>query len=116
MEYIVNKLRKPEEFLEKVNHLHQHIDDTSLQVVKFKEEKIVECYSQPHRINKVTVGRVWSFRDITERAFLEEELERQATHDSLTDLPNRVLLNDRIQQAIAVAAREKTCFAILFLI
>lgn len=114
LEYIVNKLRKPDEFLEKVAYLRQHIDDTSLQVVKFKEEKIIECYSQPHRINKVTVGRVWSFRDITERAFLEEELERQATHDSLTDLPNRVLLNDRIQQAIAVAARERTCFAILF--
>ncbi|ASQ45213.1 EAL domain-containing protein [Legionella clemsonensis] len=114
LEYMFNKLRKPEELFNLINHLHHHIDETSLQVVKFKEEKIIECYSQPHRINKVTVGRVWSFRDITERAFLEEELEHQATHDSLTDLPNRVLLNDRIQQAIAVAAREQTCFAILF--
>ncbi|KTD15178.1 EAL domain-containing protein [Legionella hackeliae] len=113
-EYMINKLRKPEELSVQINRLHQHIDDTSLQVVKFKEEKIVECYSQPHRISKVTVGRVWSFRDITERAFLEEELEHQATHDSLTDLPNRVLLNDRIKQSIAVASREGTCFAILF--
>src|SRR3546814_9929170 len=67
--------------------------------------------SQPHRVKKVTVGRVWSFRDITKRAFLEQELEHQATHDSLTNLPNRVLLNDRIQQAIAIAMRQKTHFA-----
>ncbi|KTC84856.1 EAL domain-containing protein [Legionella brunensis] len=114
LEYMIGKLRKPEEFLELINKLYHNIDDTSLQVVKFKEEKIIECYSQPHRINKVTVGRVWSFRDITERAFLEEELEHQATHDSLTNLPNRVLLNDRIQHAIAMASQLNNHFAILF--
>ncbi|WED43575.1 EAL domain-containing protein [Legionella cardiaca] len=114
LEYMAGKLRKPEEFLEQVKKLHRDIDNTSLQVVKFKEEKIIECYSHPHRVHKITVGRVWSFRDITERAFLEEELEHQATHDSLTDLPNRVLLNDRIQNAITTASRQKNYFAILF--
>lgn len=114
LEHMIEQLRKPDEFSGQIQKLHRHIDDTSLQVVKFKEERIIECYSQPHRINKVTVGRVWSFRDITERAFLEEELEHQATHDSLTDLPNRVLLNDRIQNAITTASRQHNYFAILF--
>ncbi|KTD24726.1 sensory box protein, GGDEF family protein, LssE [Legionella lansingensis] len=113
-EYMVEKLRKPKEFLDLVKKLRDNINNTCIHVVKFKEEKIIECYSQPHRINKVTVGRVWSFRDITERAYLEKELEHQATHDSLTDLPNRVLLNDRIKNAIATASREKNYFAILF--
>lgn len=113
--YMLSLLNKSDEFLEKVNQLYEHIDDTCMQLVKFKnQEKIIECYSQPHRVNTKTVGRVWSFRDITERAFLERKLEHQATHDSLTDLPNRVLLTDRIQQTIAIAARRHQAFAILF--
>jgi diguanylate cyclase (GGDEF)-like protein len=45
---------------------------------------------------------------------LEKELERQATHDPLTDLPNRILLSDRIQHAIAMEQRRHIPFGILF--
>ncbi|RMX20916.1 EAL domain-containing protein [Legionella jordanis] len=113
-DYMLEKLRAPEEFQGLVDRLHEKINESSIQVVKFRQDKIIECYSQPHRINKITVGRVWSFRDITERAYLEKELEHQATHDSLTDLPNRVLLHDRIHHSIATASRQQNCFAILF--
>lgn len=43
-----------------------------------------------------------------------EELQHQATHDSLTGLPNRVLLEDRIKQAIAECERSKKFFSVLF--
>lgn len=113
--YMLSLLNKSDEFLNQLNRLYDKIDDSTVQLVKFKnQEKIIECHSQPHRINTKTVGRVWSFRDITERAFLERKLEHQATHDSLTDLPNRVLLTDRIQQTIHIAARRHQEFAILF--
>lgn len=45
----------------------------------------------------------------------EEKLQYQATHDQLTDLPNRILLVDRIRQATHKANREKKQFAVLFL-
>jgi diguanylate cyclase (GGDEF)-like protein/PAS domain S-box-containing protein len=54
-------------------------------------------------------------RDITDRKRLEAELLNQATHDALTGLPNRVLLGDRMTQAIAAATRRGTCLAILML-
>ncbi len=53
--------------------------------------------------------------DITEQKALEKQLMYQATHDSLTDLPNRLLLEDRIRQAILYASRQKRFSAILFL-
>ena len=46
-------------------------------------------HSQAQRVKGVPVGRVWSFRDITERIRLEQELAHQAFHDSLTGLANR---------------------------
>ncbi|MDX1723206.1 MAG: EAL domain-containing protein [Pseudomonas sp.] len=53
--------------------------------------------------------------DITEAKRYQEELEHQANHDSLTGLPNRNLLNDRIQQAIAFASRNQGQFSLVFM-
>ncbi|TWC29950.1 PAS domain S-box-containing protein/diguanylate cyclase (GGDEF)-like protein [Pseudomonas sp. SJZ079] len=64
-------------------------------------------------------GRVSHFvgilNDITEAKRYQEELEHQANHDSLTGLPNRNLLNDRIHQAIAFASRNQGQFDLVFM-
>ena len=46
---------------------------------------------------------------------LAHQLEHQAMYDSLTDLPNRALLDDRLGQAVTVGNREKTVFALLMI-
>ncbi len=53
-------------------------------------------------------------RDITARKQIDS-LRHQATHDALTELPNRVLLQDRLTQALADAARDATPIALLLL-
>jgi diguanylate cyclase (GGDEF)-like protein/PAS domain S-box-containing protein len=63
-----------------------------------------------------TVTRVvCSFFDISERKRAEERLAHQATHDPLTDLPNRMLLMDRLQQSMELARRSNGSFALLLL-
>jgi len=52
-------------------------------------------------------------RDITERKRMEEELKHMATHDSLTDLPNRTLLSDRLDQAMARSRRNRQPVALM---
>jgi diguanylate cyclase (GGDEF)-like protein/PAS domain S-box-containing protein len=54
-------------------------------------------------------------RDVTERRHAEAALAHQATHDALTGLPNRVLLLDRLQQAIAAARRDGTTLSLLLM-
>jgi len=61
------------------------------------------------------VGAVLVFRDISNSVALASEMRHRAQHDFLTGLPNRMLLNDRITQAIALARRSKCCPALLFL-
>lgn len=54
-------------------------------------------------------------QDITERRSYQEQLERQANFDQLTGLPNRNLLNDRLEQAISRAARRGYFLALVFI-
>jgi diguanylate cyclase (GGDEF)-like protein/PAS domain S-box-containing protein len=54
-------------------------------------------------------------RDITQSKNYQQELEHQANYDSLTGLPNRNLLNDRLQQAITFAKRNDHEFTLAFL-
>ncbi len=53
--------------------------------------------------------------DITDRKRIEERIRHMAQHDALTDLPNRALFSDRLQQALAVAKRDQSQFAVLYL-
>jgi len=54
-------------------------------------------------------------RDITGRKAQEEALRHQALHDSLTGLPNRLLLQDRLEQAVSTGKRYNRTFALLIL-
>ncbi|MBK7659484.1 MAG: EAL domain-containing protein [Betaproteobacteria bacterium] len=53
--------------------------------------------------------------NVTKRKEAEERAEYLATRDALTGLPNRVLLHDRLEQAIAGAARGRSSFAFMFI-
>ena len=72
------------------------------------ETKSVDIDGNP----SILIGMV---QDITEQVEVEENLQHLATHDSLTDLPNRALFYDRLSHAIARANRDQRCLAVLFL-
>ena len=60
-------------------------------------------------------GAVVVFHDVSAAREMTQKMSHLAHHDFLTNLPNRVLLNDRIAQAITLAKRHSTQLAVLFL-
>ncbi len=65
--------------------------------------------------NRDIIGGVGIVSDITERIIAEEKMKHQAYFDALTDVPNRVLLKDRIEQSLAHYRRHGSLIAIMFL-
>jgi diguanylate cyclase (GGDEF)-like protein/PAS domain S-box-containing protein len=61
------------------------------------------------------MGGVGIFEDLTERMLIQDKIEYQAYHDTLTDLPNRQLLKDRLEQSLKSVQRHGHLGALLFL-
>jgi diguanylate cyclase (GGDEF)-like protein/PAS domain S-box-containing protein len=60
------------------------------------------------------VGAVMVFHDVTQARAMTQKMAHLAQFDFLTDLPNRLLLDDRLSQAISVARRHHQALAVLF--
>ncbi len=79
------------------------------------EIPIDDTVSPIHDHNGEGTGAVIVFRDVSAAQVMARQLTHSAQHDFLTGLPNRMLLNDRIDQAIALAPRHSNQVAVLFL-
>jgi diguanylate cyclase (GGDEF)-like protein/PAS domain S-box-containing protein len=113
--HAMGQVRHPEAFLARVRELYAQVEVEAFDTIEFADGRVVDRYSAPHRLEGRPVGRVWSFRDVTERRRAEERIQYQAYHDALTGLPNRLLLRDRLTQSIGHAHRQDRLLAVMFL-
>lgn len=108
-------MENAEHFINRIRTQLAQTDEATRDILRFTDGRIFESRSHPQQIEGETVGRVWSFRDVTQQRQAQELVEYQATYDPLTDLPNRRLLVDRLNQALARCRRHERIGALLFL-
>lgn len=91
-------------------------DATLLQtsdVLSLHSGKVIERVTLPQCSRGQPIGRVFSFRDITEKLAASQRIEELSQTDTLTGLPNRRLLADRVEFALAMAQRNGHSFALM---
>jgi diguanylate cyclase (GGDEF)-like protein/PAS domain S-box-containing protein len=79
------------------------------------ESSIEDSAAPIHDRSGTITGAVIVFHHVSMSKSIREEMTRLAQHDSLTDLPNRILLADRISQAIAGARRHRARIAVMYM-
>ncbi|MGD0251451.1 MAG: PAS domain S-box protein [Verrucomicrobiota bacterium] len=87
--FVLDQLKDPEGFRTKVHQLYAQPEAESFEVLEFKDGRVFERYSLPQRVAGRPVGRVWSFRDATERKRAEVQVREQAR---LLDLANDAII------------------------
>ena len=77
--FVLDQLVAPEVFRQKVRYLYDHPLEESFDQLEFKDGRVIERFSRPMVVEGRPTGRVWSFRDITERRRAEHEREKLQT-------------------------------------
>jgi diguanylate cyclase (GGDEF)-like protein/PAS domain S-box-containing protein len=110
---LIEKLNEP--YTSNLNQRYLSYAAEYYNTLHLNNGKILECYLQIQQFPDLTVGQVWSFRDVTEHKKTQLQIQHQAFHDSLTDLPNRTFFNSELERALYRVKQTDEVLAVLFL-
>ncbi|CBN57872.1 MULTISPECIES: response regulator [Kamptonema] len=81
--FVIRQLKYPQAFLKTAIKLSAEPDAQINNLLEFKDGRILEVSSHPSQVGKKIVGRVWIFRDVTERKQVEKDLEYRIQFEQL---------------------------------
>jgi len=114
MESVLSKLKYPVQFNSKIQYLYKNPELKSFDTIELKDGRVIERYSCPQQLDGQPIGRVWNFRDITDRKKDEMQLSLMAhtiksinESISITDINHRILfVNAAFQKTYGYTEEE----------
>lgn len=111
--FMLGQLKDSHNFVAKIDELNKSPESESFDLIKFKDGKTFERYSKPQKTKTNIIGRVWSFRDITERVKTEEDekkraikiIERQSELLRLNNLMLNIPIKEKLKKIVESDAK-----------
>ena len=113
---VMSAMKDPQAFVARVKYLYQHPEESGRDELETRDGRFFDRHTGVLRTpTGEQLGRVWFFRDITERKLAEAEVLRTARCDALTGLASRAVFLEAVQHAIATVKCGAKPFAVLYL-
>jgi PAS domain S-box-containing protein len=107
---MANQLRWPQAFIERIDEIYASAPAETHDVVEFADGRVIERYSRAQHIEGRGVGRVWTFRDVTQRRRAEEALREETRRLEIINRTGASLAStlelDRLVQTLVDAATQ----------
>ncbi len=115
VEYVHEKLKNPIDFMRRINMLYELPEEKAWDTLEFKDGRIIERYTQPYTIGKEIVGRVWSFKDITEKEKSKKEIEYEQylLHLLMDNIPDAIFFKDKDCRYIRINKAQAQLLGVL---
>jgi diguanylate cyclase (GGDEF)-like protein len=114
LDWMRRSVVEPHSYVRRLNSICEDVGLQGSDTLNLHGGRVLERTTLPQCSRGRPIGRVFSFRDITEQVEAARRIDTLSQTDALTGLPNLRVLSDRVDFALAMAQRDGTPFALLF--